>query len=88
MMRFATPALIVLWTLVIGTALAVSGTLGYAQNSDPMRLIPVLENQRNIALTLHAQAEARAAELSDEVAKLKARLKELEAKVSEKPADK
>jgi hypothetical protein len=44
---------------------------------DPMRVIPAIENQRNVALTNQAIAEARAAMLADEVARLKAELEEL-----------
>lgn len=72
--------------ILIAAMLALSSA-AHAQPVDFTKVIPAIEQQRNEALTRHALAEGRAAVLTEEVAKLQARVKELEAKL-DKPADK
>lgn len=62
-------------------------TPAQAQQSDPatlQRLLAAIEAQRNQALTQHAYAEAKAAALTEDLAKAKAQIKELE---SQKPKE-
>ena len=61
-------------------------SMAWAQQSPPRpdRLIAPLEAQRNMALTLHVQAEARLAEALEEIEKLRAKIKTLEEKMNAK----
>lgn len=59
----------------------------FAQQPDPaflQRAIAAVQIQRNLAMDAAAVAEAKAAILTDDLAKATVRLKELEAKVEEK----
>lgn len=59
----------------------------FGQQADPafmLKAITALQAQRNEALDSAATAQARAAVLSDELAKAQARIKELEPKPEEK----
>lgn len=56
----------------------------YAQQRDAAaldRLLAAVENQRNQAMNQHALAEARIIELTGDMAKTQARIKELEEKL-------
>lgn len=74
--------------IVLGIMCASFGTV-HAQQLEPMRLIPILEQQRNTALTNHAQAAAAVAQLLDENVKLKAENEDLKKKLADhdKPAE-
>lgn len=51
-------------------------------------LIQAIEGQRNMALTMHANAEARAGALQQENTKLKAELEKLKAPAGSSPEEK
>jgi hypothetical protein len=58
----------------------------HAQQPDLSKIVPIIEFQRNQALTNHALAEAKVAELTEENTKLKAEIVELKQKLGEKDA--
>lgn len=71
-------------------ALCLFATPAFAQQApDPaflQRALAAVEQQRNQALNSQAVAEARAAGLTDDLAKANARIKEMETKI-EKPKE-
>lgn len=76
--------------IVFGVLIAaVLSTAAVSQQLEPIRLIAILEQQRNAALTNHAQAAAAAAQLLDENIKLKGENEDLKKKLADhdKPAE-
>lgn len=74
----------IVWVAIFLTLVASAGT---AQQADPaflQRAITAVQAQRNLAMDAQAVAEARAASLTDDLAKAQARIKELEKTVGEK----
>lgn len=73
---------------LIALALAVLfSTAAQAQQPDPVflqRALAAVQTQRNMALDAAAVAEAKAALITEELAKVQVRIKDLEAKVEEK----
>lgn len=77
--------------LMIASLLLFAAFPALAEQPDAatlQRLLAAIEAQRNQALTQHAYAEAKAAALTDDLAKAKAQIKELETKGEEKPVKK
>jgi cell division protein FtsB len=76
----AVPSGLLFISIILGASLLYEISNG--QQLEATRLLPVLEQQRNAALNLHAQAEARAAQLLDDNVKLKAEIEELKKKLA------
>jgi hypothetical protein len=72
-------SILVIGSLILALAVAVTRPHAQQQSAPPevQYLIQAIEGQRNMALTMHAQAEARASALAQENAKLKTELEKL-----------
>jgi TolA-binding protein len=73
--------------IIIGLSMIVATSALAQQTPDPaflQRAIGVLQTQRNTAMDAQVVTEAKVAELTEELAKAQARIKELEAKAEEK----
>lgn len=72
--------LVLVGSLLIPLSARAQSATDYANTQ---RLLSAVEAQRNQALTQHAMAEAKVLALTEEVGKLSAKIKDLEAKPKE-----